>query len=193
MPRWVRFARCHRAALRAQPDAHSYRGNRWEHQTVTLPCKPLSNAGENDFGALEIAQYPAIGEPAVCSMSRSKCIVPSVAFAQLRHRAGPNGTNHPANRSHSPLAIGKRSGRLVLTRPAARSIYSASLQTSDEPNDTAALRPEHYGSVWNKASGEGVSVGEAAADLPSDLEGRSLLVAGLLSRVDHLALSHLLE
>ena len=34
---------------------------------------------------------------------------------------------------------------------------------------------------------------EAAADLPTDLEGRSLLVAGLLSRVDHLALSHLIE
>jgi len=29
--------------------------------------------------------------------------------------------------------------------------------------------------------------------LPTDLEGRSLLVAGPLSRVDHLALSHQLE
>ena len=122
--------------------SHSYRGNWWEHQTVTLPYNGHQTLGKNDFGALEIPKGPAIGEPAVCSMSRSKCIVPSVAFAQLRHRAGPNGTNHPANRSHSPLAIGKRSGRLVLTRPAARSIYSASLQTSDEPNDTAALRPE---------------------------------------------------
>ena len=127
------------------------------------------------------------------SMSRSKFIVPSVALAQLRHRARPTGTNHAANRSHSPLAISRRSGRLVLTRPAALAIYSASLQTSDEPNDTAAFRPEHYGSVWNKASGEGVSVGEAAADLPTDLEGRSLLVAGPYSWVDYLAPSHQLE
>jgi hypothetical protein len=44
-----------------------------------------------------------------------------------------------------------------------------------------------------KRTAKGVSVGEAAADLPTDLEGRSLLVAGLLSRVDHLALSHLIE
>ena len=49
--------------------------------------------GKNDFGALEIPKGPAIGVPAVCSMSRSKCIVPSVAFAQLRHRAGPTATN----------------------------------------------------------------------------------------------------
>ena len=75
----------------------------------------------------------------------------------------------------------------------ALTIYSASLQTSDEPNDTAALRPEDMVQSGIKRTAKGVSVGEAAADLPTDLEGRSLLVAGLLSRVDHLALSHLIE
>jgi hypothetical protein len=36
-----------------------------------------------------------------------------------------------------------------------------------------------YGRVWNKASGVAVSIGKAAADLPTDPEARSLLVAGL--------------
>ena len=163
----------------------------------TPNSKRSSNAGENCFGALEIAKDPR----SVCrlyefDMRLNELIevyCASVTFAQLRNRARRIGTNYPTNRSHSPFAIGRRSGRLVLTRPAALTIYSASLQTSDEPNDTAALRPEHYGSVWNKASGEGVSVGEAAADLPTDLEGRSLLVAGPYSWVDHLAPSHQLE
>ena len=102
--------------------------------------------GKNDFGALEIAKDPR----SVCrlyefDMRLNELIevyCASVTFAQLRNRARRIGTNYPTNRSHSPFAIGRRSGRLVLTRPAALTIYSASLQTSDEPNDTAALRPE---------------------------------------------------
>ena len=85
-------------------------------------------------------------------------------------------------------------GRLVWTRLGTLSIYSAPVQRAierhrvelfgqafrcasytavhttlrmDRPDDTSGKS----GSVWNKASGIAVSIGKAAADLPTDLEG----------------------
>ena len=147
-PRWVRFDRCHRPALRAQPDlTHTEVIGGNTKQSLYLASR-YQTLGKMTLGPLRSPNTPR----SVCrlyelDMRLNEPIKVHCTLCRPRATAAPSGANrhkhHPANRSHSPLAIGKRSGRLVLTRPAARSIYSASLQTSDEPNDTAALRPGH--------------------------------------------------